>query len=94
MPAISVCIPPSLIEYSNVRGSIVVYADNLLEVATQLQARYPSLYQAVFDETGRVRRHINFFLNADWIDVHTAAAWDTPFIADDKLTIWTAVSGG
>ncbi len=94
MPAISICIPPSLIEFSNVRGSIAVHADNMVEVANQLRALYPTLYQAIFDETGRVRRHINFFLNADWIDVHSAPTWNTPLMANDKLTIWTAVSGG
>lgn len=58
----------------------------------QLEERYPSLYQSVCDETGRVRRHINIFVNS--FNTRDGEGLETALLPGDVVTILPAVSGG
>jgi molybdopterin converting factor small subunit len=58
----------------------------------EIGRRYPSLYHGVCDETGRVRRHVNLFVNTSHI--RDLQGLDTPLATGDVLTILPAVSGG
>jgi molybdopterin converting factor small subunit len=51
-----------------------------------------ALYRNVCDETGRVRRHLNVFVNSD--NVRDLAGMDTTLASGDVVTILPAVSGG
>jgi molybdopterin converting factor small subunit len=58
----------------------------------QLERSHPSLYRSVCDETGRVRRHVNLFVNTSL--VRDRKELDTALVPGDVLTISPAVSGG
>jgi molybdopterin converting factor small subunit len=58
----------------------------------ELQRQYPSLYRNICDETGKVRRHVNLFVNTS--HVRDREGLDTPLAAGDVLTVLPAVSGG
>jgi molybdopterin converting factor small subunit len=58
----------------------------------QIGRHHPSLYRSICDETGRVRRHVNLFVNTS--DVRDREGLDTPLAPGDVLTILPAVSGG
>jgi sulfur-carrier protein len=58
----------------------------------ELERRYPSLYGCVCDETGRVRRHVNIFVNE--FNTRDGDGLDTALLAGDVITILPAVSGG
>jgi molybdopterin synthase sulfur carrier subunit len=58
----------------------------------QLERLQPSLHRSVCDETGRVRRHVNLFVNAS--HVRDREGLDTALRPGDVITILPAVSGG
>ncbi len=51
-----------------------------------------ALYRNVCDETGKVRRHLNVFVNSD--NVRDLNGVDTALMPGDVVTILPAVSGG
>jgi molybdopterin converting factor small subunit len=91
---VSVTIPSILREYCGEFAELSVASGSIADVIDQLSIRYPTLHRSICDEAGRVRRHINFFINHDWVDVQSTAGRDTCVRNGDTLTIWTAVSGG
>jgi molybdopterin synthase sulfur carrier subunit len=58
----------------------------------QLEKNYPSLYRSICDETGKVRRHVNLFVNTSHI--RDREGLDTALVTGDVITILPAVSGG
>ncbi len=69
-------------------------ADHELDGATVnavlrvLEHEQPALAGWILDERGRIRRHINVFVNGDWADGGTVVA------AGDRLEVIPAISGG
>jgi molybdopterin converting factor small subunit len=57
-----------------------------------LEGTQTRLYHSVCDETGRVRRHLNVFVNAD--NIRDLQGLETILKPGDVLTILPAVSGG
>lgn len=57
-----------------------------------LERRQAALYRNVCDETGKVRPHLNIFVNSD--NVRDLDGLDTGLKPGDVLTILPAVSGG
>ena len=58
----------------------------------QIERTHPALYRSICEETGKVRRHVNLFVNT--LDVRDREGLDTALIPGDVLTILPAVSGG
>lgn len=58
------------------------------EVLRELERTRPALGGWILDERGRIRRHINVFVNGDQEREETAVA------ADDRIDILPAISGG
>jgi molybdopterin converting factor small subunit len=57
-----------------------------------IEQRYPALYRSICDETGKVRRHVNLFVNSS--HMRDRDGLDTALEPGDVLTIMPAVSGG
>lgn len=58
----------------------------------ELERRQPELHRSICDETGKVRQHINLWINSD--HVRDRDGLETQLITGDVVTIMTAVSGG
>ena len=58
------------------------------EVLRALERSQPALGGWVLDERGRIRRHINVFVNGDYAEESTAVA------SDDRIDVLPAISGG
>jgi sulfur-carrier protein len=58
------------------------------EVLTELERTQESLSGWILDERGRIRRHINVFVNGE------QSKEDTPVEDDDRVEILPAISGG
>ena len=61
---------------------------NVAELLRALEAERPALRGWVLDERGRIRRHINVFVNGE------QGAEDTVIAADDRVDVLPAISGG
>ncbi len=69
-----------------------VEASDVRSALEQLDRRFPALYRSVCDETGKVRRHVNVFVNSS--SVRDLAGLDTALVPGDVVTLMPAVSGG
>ena len=91
-PAITLHVPGPLRVYCAGASELSISAGTVRAALEDLERSQFALYRNVCDETGRVRRHLNVFVNAD--NVRDLAGIDTPLAPGDVLTILPAVSGG
>lgn len=89
---ITISIPTPLRDCCAGASELALPAANLRDVLAELERRYPKLHRSICDETGKVRQHINLFVNTD--NMRDRDGLDTPLVAGDIVTIMTAVSGG
>jgi molybdopterin synthase sulfur carrier subunit len=81
-----------------VRGPLKQLADGRAEHALQgstvaellraLEREHPGVAGWILDERGRIRRHINVFVNGE------RGVEDTPVSEEDKIDVLPAISGG
>ena len=91
-PAVKLHIPAPLREYCGGQAELLLDGSNVRGLLRETERQYPALYRALCDETGRVRRHVNLFVNTDHIrDRH---GLDTALTRGDLVTVLPAVSGG
>ncbi len=90
--AVSVLIPGPLRDYCGGASQLDVSAPTVRAALEDLERRHPALYRNVCDETGKVRRHINVFVNSS--HMRDLGGLDTPLSPGDVVTILPAVSGG
>ena len=91
-PIITVHVPGALRPYCGGAAQLSISARTVggaLEVLEQSQS---ALYRNVCDETGKLRRHLNVFVNSD--NVRDLDGVETLLASGDVLTILPAVSGG
>jgi sulfur-carrier protein len=70
------------------RAEHAVEGATVAEVLRELERSQPPLGGWILDERGRVRRHINVFVNGE------QAAGDTPVAGGDRIDVLPAISGG
>ena len=91
-PTITIHVPGPLRTYCAGAAQLSISADTVRDALQELQRSQSALYRNVCDETGKVRRHLNVFVNSD--NVRDLAGVDTRLTRGDVVTILPAVSGG
>ena len=61
---------------------------NVVELLRALESRHPGTSGWILDERGRIRRHINVFVNGE------AGREETPVAERDHVDVLPAISGG
>jgi len=90
--SITIHVPAPLRAYCGGASELSLSAPTVRAALEQLERSHPSLYGSICDETGRVRRHVNLFVNTS--HVRDRDGLDTTLAPGDVLTILPAVSGG
>jgi len=90
--AITVCVSSPLRDFCGGESEIHVSANSLRGVLEELERSRPKLYRGVCDEAGRVRRHVNIFVNE--LVMAEREGLDTVLASGDVITLLPAVSGG
>ena len=90
--SITVEVPGPLRAAAGGAARVAVEARTLRGVLEALELRYPALHRSVCDETGRVRRHVNLFVNLQ--HMRDREGLDTALQPGDVVIILPAVSGG
>ena len=70
------------------RAEHAVDGATVAQLLRELERAQPPLSGWILDERGRVRRHINVFVNGE------QAGADTPVGAEDRVDVLPAISGG
>ena len=91
-PTITIHVPTILRHRCGGASELSLAATSVRAALDQIEARHPSLYGSVCDETGAVRRHVNLFVNT--ANIRDREGLDTVLAPGDTLTILPAVSGG
>ena len=92
MPTITLHVPGPLRTYCGGLEELSIAAYTVRAALEALEQSQSALYRNVCDETGRVRRHLNVFVNAD--NVRDLDGIDTTLTPGDVVMILPAVSGG
>lgn len=90
--SITVQIPAPLHPYSNGASELKLSVSSVRAALEELEKQYPSLHINICDETGKVRPHVNLFVNT--AHVRDRQGLDTTLSPGDILFILPAVSGG
>jgi len=91
-PTITIHVPGPLRPYCAGASQISLAARTVRAALEDLERSQFDLYRNVCDETGRVRRHLNVFVNTD--NVRDLDGVETTLTPGDVVTILPAVSGG
>ena len=83
-----VTLPATLRERAGVLGELEVDGASLGGVLAQLERDFPALNGWILDEQGRLRRHVNVFVNGERVSL------DNDVAARDLIRVLPAISGG
>jgi molybdopterin converting factor small subunit len=86
---VEVTLPPALVRlFPGAASRLELQAANVADVLEALDERWPGMRDRLSDETPRIRRHINIFVNGRRADLRT------PLEPGASVFIITAISGG
>ena len=91
-PNITVHVFGQLREYCGGAKELFMSALTVRAMLEQLERDEPLLHRNLCDETGKVRRHLNVFVNTE--NVRDLDGVDTTLTPGDVVTFLPAVSGG
>lgn len=90
--SVTVRVPTILRPLTGGSAEVVVEGANLGEVISALEAAHPGFGARVLDDTGKLRRFVNVYVNDD--DVRFASGLDTATPEGATVSIIPAVAGG
>jgi molybdopterin converting factor small subunit len=90
--SVTILVPAALRSCCKGASELSLSASSVRAVLEHLERSEPSLYRSVCDETGKVRRHVNLFVNTSHI--RDREGLDTSLVSGDVIMILPAVSGG
>jgi molybdopterin synthase sulfur carrier subunit len=91
-PTVTIHVPGALRDRCGGAAQLSIAAATVQTALDEIECRHPSLWSGVCDETGRVRRHINVFVNTS--HMRDLNGLSTSLAQGDEIIILPAVSGG
>ena len=88
---IKVRIPTPLQKLTG-QGEVQVQAGNIKDMIAQLEKNFPGMKDRICDETGKVRRFVNVYLNEE--DIRFLNQDETQIKVGDEISIVPAIAGG
>ena len=92
MSSVSLRVPSVLRAYTGGKGELVLKADSVRSAFGWIERECAPLYPNICDDTGRLRPHLNLFVNG--AHMRSDDVRDVELADGDVVTILTAVSGG
>ncbi len=89
---VSVRIPTILRTFTGGAAEVSAGEGTLREVIAGLDAAYPGIGGRIVDDTGKLRRFVNVYVDDE--DVRFAQGLDTPVPAGTHVSVIPAVAGG
>lgn len=89
--AVKVRIPTPLQKLTG-QGEVETSAANIKDMIAQLEKSYPGIKDRICDETGKVRRFVNVYLNEE--DIRFLNQEETALKDGDEVSIVPAIAGG
>lgn len=90
--AVQVLIPTPLQKFTNDEATASLEAASVDALIDALDARYPGIKGRLCDESGKLRRFLNLYVNSE--DIRFLDNQQTPLSDGDEVSIVPAVAGG
>ena len=89
---VKVRIPTPLQKLTRDQAEVDISAKNVKELLDVLEKQYPGIKARLCDESGRVRRFVNIYLNEE--DIRFLKQESTALKDGDEVSIVPAIAGG
>ncbi len=90
--AIKVRVPTPLQKFTKNQQEVEVQGTNVKELIENLEKNFPGIKERICDESGKVRRFINIYVNEE--DARFLEGDNTPLKDGDEVSIIPAIAGG
>lgn len=90
--AIKVRIPQPLQRLTNGQPEVEVEGKTIGELIVDLERRYPGIKDRICDESGKVRRFVNIYVNEE--DIRFLEREATKLKDGDEVSVIPAIAGG
>ncbi|MBU1366383.1 MAG: MoaD/ThiS family protein [Candidatus Omnitrophica bacterium] len=90
--AINVRVPAPLRKLTKNQAEIQANGTNIKELIDDLEKNFPGIKERICDETGKVRKFINIYVNEE--DVRFLQQDETSLKDGDEVSIIPAIAGG
>ncbi len=90
--AVKVLIPTPLQKLTQDQAEINCEGGTIHELLTALESRCPGIKERLCDESGQLRRFVNFYVNSE--DIRFLQGAETPLKDGDEVSIVPAIAGG
>lgn len=90
--AVKVLIPTPLQKLTNDQAEIQCDGSTIHELLASLEATCPGIKDRLCDESGQLRRFVNFYVNSE--DIRFLQGPETPLKDGDEVSIVPAIAGG
>ena len=90
--SVKVVIPTALARHTEGQKSFASEAKNLNGLLEEINTRYPALAENVKDDSGKLRRFINVYVNDE--DIRFLGGETHPFADGDEVMLIPSIAGG
>ena len=90
--AVRVRVPTPLRKFTQGADEVNAQGSNVKTIVDDLDKNYPGIKERICDETGKVRRFVNVYVNGD--DIRFLQNLDTALKEGDNISIVPAIAGG
>lgn len=90
--SIRVRMPTPLRKFTNGADEVAAQGQNVRALVDDLEKSYPGIKERICDETGKIRRFVNVYVNGD--DIRFLQNLETSLKEGDNISIVPAIAGG
>ena len=90
--SVNVRIPTPLRKFTQGIDEVEVQGTTVKDLVEDLDNKYPGIKERICDESGKIRRFVNFYVNGD--DIRFLQNLDTALKEGDRVSIVPAIAGG
>ncbi len=90
--SVRVRVPTPLRKFTKGVDEVDAQGNNVRSIVEDLEKNYPGIKERICDESGKVRRFVNVYVNGD--DIRFLQNLETALKEGDNISIVPAIAGG
>jgi sulfur-carrier protein len=90
--SVRVRVPTPLRKFTQGADEVDAQGNTIHSIVEDLEKNYPGIKERICDETGKVRRFVNVYVNGD--DIRFLQNLETALKEGDNISIVPAIAGG
>ena len=90
--SVRVRVPTPLRKFTQGADEVSAQGNNIRALVENLEKQFPGIKERICDETGKVRRFVNVYVNGD--DIRFLQNLETALKEGDAISIVPAIAGG